>query len=51
MVQDSDFGTAERPRFPYLLVGLYMGVYALAERYGLQKALPIVGAETGAASQ
>lgn len=34
-VQDADFGTPERPRFPYLLVGLYMGVFALADMHGL----------------
>jgi N-acyl amino acid synthase of PEP-CTERM/exosortase system len=37
MLQDNDFGTAGRPRFPYLLVGLYMGVFAMAERHGLEK--------------
>lgn len=36
-VQDADFGTPERPRFPYLLVGLYMGVFALADMHGLEK--------------
>ena len=36
-VQDADFGTADGPRFPYLLVGLYMGVFAIAERHGLEK--------------
>lgn len=37
IVQDADFGTPERPRFPYLLVGLYMGVFALADMHGLDK--------------
>ena len=37
IVQDSDFGTANGPRFPYLLVGLYMGVFAIADIHGLEK--------------
>ncbi len=37
IVQDSDFGTPDRPRFPYLLVGLYMGVFAIADLHGLEK--------------
>lgn len=36
-LQDSDFGTALRPRFPWPLVGLYMGVFATADRHGLEK--------------
>lgn len=32
---DSSFGTAEQPRFPYLLVGLYMAVFVVAERHQL----------------
>ncbi|EXI91982.1 MAG: putative autoinducer synthesis protein [Candidatus Accumulibacter sp. BA-94] len=32
---DSSFGTAEQPRFPYLLVGLYMAVFVIAERHQL----------------
>ena len=36
IVQDSDFGTPDRPRFPYMLVGLYMGVFAIAEMHGLE---------------
>lgn len=35
-LQDSDFD-ASRPRFPYLLVGLYMGVFALADMHGLER--------------
>ncbi len=31
----SSFGTAEQPRFPYLLVGLYMAVFVIAERHRL----------------
>lgn len=37
ILQDADFGTPDRPRFPYLLVGLYMGVFALADMHGLEK--------------
>jgi N-acyl amino acid synthase of PEP-CTERM/exosortase system len=36
-LQDSDFGTADGLRFPYLLVGLYMGVFAIADIHGLEK--------------
>lgn len=36
-LQDSDFGSALRPRFPWPLVGLYMGVFATADRHGLEK--------------
>ena len=36
IVQDADFGTPDRPRFPYMLVGLYMGVFAIAEMHGLE---------------
>jgi len=32
---ESSFGTAEQPRFPYLLVGLYMAVFVVAERHQL----------------
>lgn len=35
IVQDRDFGTADKPRFPYLLVGLYMSVFARADMHGL----------------
>jgi N-acyl amino acid synthase of PEP-CTERM/exosortase system len=35
-LEDSSFGTPDQPRFPYLLVGLYMAVFALAERHGLE---------------
>lgn len=34
-LQDSDFGGGGRSRFPWPLVGLYMGVFAMAERHGL----------------
>lgn len=37
MLQNGDFGTPERPRFPYLLIGLYMGLFAIAEMHGLEK--------------
>lgn len=34
-VQDSDSGN-EQPRFAWLLIGLYMGVFAIAARHGLE---------------
>lgn len=34
-LQESDFGGGGRSRFPWPLVGLYMGVFAMAERHGL----------------
>ncbi|KAI5912728.1 MAG: PEP-CTERM/exosortase system-associated acyltransferase [Proteobacteria bacterium] len=34
-LQDSDFGGGGRSRFPWPLVGLYMGVFAMAEHHGL----------------
>jgi N-acyl amino acid synthase of PEP-CTERM/exosortase system len=36
-LQDTDFGAVARPRFPWPLVGLYMGVFAIAQRHGLDK--------------
>ncbi|MDB5812085.1 MAG: family N-acetyltransferase [Betaproteobacteria bacterium] len=33
---DSDFGTPPRPRFPYILVGLYLGVVELARLHGIK---------------
>ena len=30
------FGTAERPRFPYLTVGLYLGTIALAREHDIK---------------
>ena len=32
---DDGFGTAERPRFPYLTVGLYLGTIALAREHDI----------------
>lgn len=32
-----DFGGADRPRFPYILVGLYLGVVAIAHLKGIEK--------------
>jgi N-acyl amino acid synthase of PEP-CTERM/exosortase system len=34
-VQETDFGTVDVPRFPYIQVGLYLGAIALAKRLGL----------------
>lgn len=31
-----DFGTPDRPRFPYILVGLYLGVIELARVHGIE---------------
>ncbi len=31
-----DFGTPEKPRFPYILVGLYLGVIELARVHGIE---------------
>jgi N-acyl amino acid synthase of PEP-CTERM/exosortase system len=35
-IDDSDFGTAERPRFPYIAAGLYLGMIAQARHHGLE---------------
>lgn len=35
-VAPSDFGSPERPRFPYLVVGLYLGMMAQARHFGLE---------------
>lgn len=35
-VQDSEPGNTEQPRFAWLLIGLYMGVFAIAARHGLE---------------
>lgn len=35
-LSDEDFGNAERPRFPYIPIGLYMGAVALAARSGIE---------------
>lgn len=35
-VQESDSGSGERPRFAWLLIGLYMGVFAIAARHELK---------------
>jgi N-acyl amino acid synthase of PEP-CTERM/exosortase system len=34
-LDDSDFGTPDRPRFPYIAVGLYLGMLAQARRLGI----------------
>lgn len=34
-ISERDFGTPDRPRFPYLAVGLYLAMIALARRHGL----------------
>lgn len=35
-ITDNDFGTPERPRFPYIPVGLYLGMMAQARRHGIE---------------
>ncbi|PTD96950.1 PEP-CTERM/exosortase system-associated acyltransferase [Pseudothauera lacus] len=34
-IHDEDFGAADRPRFPYIPIGLYLGAVALAARSGV----------------
>jgi N-acyl amino acid synthase of PEP-CTERM/exosortase system len=34
-IDDSDFGTPDRPRFPYIAAGLYLGMIAQARRHGI----------------
>lgn len=34
-ISDEDFGTSDRPRFPYIPIGLYLGAVALAARSGI----------------
>lgn len=34
-IDDSDFGTPDRPRFPYIAAGLYLGMLAQAKRHGI----------------
>lgn len=38
-LDDAAFGTAERPRFPYLTVGLYLATVELARCYGISTLL------------
>ncbi|MBS0357475.1 MAG: PEP-CTERM/exosortase system-associated acyltransferase [Proteobacteria bacterium] len=35
-LSDDDFGTKEQPRFPYIPIGLYLGVIALAKHEGIE---------------
>lgn len=35
-ISDEDFGTKEQPRFPYIPIGLYLGVIALAKHEGVE---------------
>jgi len=34
-IDESDFGTPDRPRFPYIAVGLYLGMIAQARHHGI----------------
>jgi N-acyl amino acid synthase of PEP-CTERM/exosortase system len=36
-ISEEDFGSADRPRFPYVPVGLYLGMIAQAHRFGIEK--------------
>lgn len=38
-ITDNDFGTPDRPRFPYITVGLYLGMIAQARRQGIERLL------------
>jgi len=35
-IHTGDFGTQEQPRFPYIPVGLYLGMLAQAQRHGAE---------------
>jgi N-acyl amino acid synthase of PEP-CTERM/exosortase system len=35
-ITENDFGTSERPRFPYIPAGLYLGMIAQARRLGIE---------------
>lgn len=35
-ISKEDFGSPERPRFPYVPVGLYLGMIAQAQRFGIE---------------
>lgn len=35
-IDEGDFGSAERPRFPYIAAGLYLGMLAQAQRQGIE---------------
>lgn len=38
-ISEGDFGTPDRPRFPYLTVGLYLAMMAQARRHGIKTLL------------
>jgi N-acyl amino acid synthase of PEP-CTERM/exosortase system len=35
-LSEGDFGTEENPRFPYILVSLYLGIVAIADIHGIE---------------
>jgi len=35
-IDESDFGTPDRPRFPYIAAGLYLAILAQARRHGIE---------------
>lgn len=38
-IKDSDYGSLKTPRFPYIPMGLYFGMFAMAEREGVDTLL------------
>jgi hypothetical protein len=40
-LSEEDFGTATRPRQPYLALAVYLGLIALARHYGISTLLVI----------
>lgn len=36
-IQEADYGSKQRPRFPYIPVGLYCGMLQMARRHGLER--------------
>ena len=43
-ITENDFGTRDRPRFPYITVGLYLGMIAQARRHGIETLLVLTEA-------
>lgn len=36
-VSEGDFGTLQQPRFPYILIGLYLGAVEIARQHGIEQ--------------
>lgn len=47
-IDERDFGTPASPRFPFIPVGLYLGVTAAADRHGINKAFVLSEARLAA---